>query len=77
MCVFKLASAKWSAERPSFLSLVFTATTSDVCSVVGVLLGPFLGLLDGVLLILFPVVGDSLVERVVAVGGGEECLDGE
>ena len=62
---------------PSACHLFFHATTADVCSVVGILLSPFLGLLDGVLLILLPVVSDGLVERVVAVGSRQKCLDGK
>ena len=44
-------------------------------SVVGVLLGPLTGLLDGAVLVVLPVVSNSLVKRVLNVGGRHEGLD--
>ena len=38
-------------------------------SVVGVLYGPLAGLLNSSVLITLPVVGNSLIERIVHVGG--------
>ena len=46
-------------------------------SVVGVLRRPLLGLIDGSLLVGSPVVGNGLVERVVAVGCRHQGLDRE
>ena len=48
-----------------------------VCSLVGVLLSPLLGLGDGALLIGLPVVGNTLVEWVINVWCRHQGLDGE
>ena len=57
--------------------MVSHATTSDVCSVVGVLLSPLFGLLDSFALVVFPVVSDCLVKGIITVRGRHEGLDGE
>ena len=57
--------------------LVSHATTPDVCSVVGILLSPLLGFLNGFVLIAPPVFGDLLIKRIITVRGGHESLDGE
>ena len=44
-------------------------------SVASVLLGPFASLLNRTVFVVLPVIGNSLVERVVYVGGGHEGLD--
>lgn len=48
-----------------------------VKSLLGVLLGPELGLGDGRVLVLLPSLGDVIRERVVGVGRAEERLDGQ
>ena len=57
--------------------LVSHATTPDVCSVVGILLGPLFGLLNGFALVVFPVISDCLVKGIITVRGGHEGLNGE
>lgn len=57
--------------------MVSHATTSDVCSVVGILLGPLFGLLDSFALVVFPVFCDCLIKRIITVRGRHESLDGE
>jgi len=51
----------------------FENTSSN--SVVGVLKGPLLGLLESTFLILLPVVSDLLVKGIIEVGSGHKCLD--
>jgi len=46
-------------------------------SVIGILKGPVLGLLDGIFLIGFPVVSNFLIQRIIQVGKGHQGLDGE
>ena len=46
-------------------------------SIVGVLGGPLAGLSDGTVLVVLPVLGNGLIERVIAVGGRHQSLDGE
>ena len=48
-----------------------------VRSVVGELQGPFLGCLDGCLLISLPCIGDLLIQGIVQVGQRHQGLDGE
>lgn len=54
-----------------------TRESSLARSIVGVLLGPLLGLVNRAILVVLPVVGNSLIKRVVYVGCGHKGLDGE
>ena len=60
-----------------FLRHVHQVSLCACRSVVGVLLRPLLGLIDGSLLVSSPVVGNCLIEWVVAVGCRHQGLDRE
>ena len=60
---------------PSAFFCQSNSTATDVYSVVGVLLGPLLGFLDGLSFVVLPVVGDGLVQGVVAVWSRHQSLD--
>mgnify|MGYP006117881361 CR=1 FL=1 len=50
---------------------------TDQRSVVGIVESPFFSLLDSTIFILFPVISDTLIERVIKIWSSHQWLDGE